>query len=154
MPEIMEIFRACLQVGRFPRAATIMRRLNHVLKPEAPELIAAHNDYLRELVQIVVRTKDQTMLRDVYKWFEVDIRGAGVIADASTYAFMIHTALQESNASKANRTIKRYFSLADEAGLLDGTLARLQILASEQDFGRATLVCGQILRQGPRLMGL
>ncbi len=145
--EIIQTMHACIQVGRLERAAIMMRRLNEIYKPDTTELLTAHNDYLRELVHKIVRTKDQQMVKDVQKWFEVDLRGVGVIPDASTYALMIQAALHESNANKVDRTIRRYISLADEAGIRDEALSILQILCNDQDFGRVTQVSSMAYRR-------
>lgn len=138
--EIKRTIRACIQVGRLGRAATLMRRLNEIYKPKAPELLAAHNSYLRELVLKVVKTKDQQVLKDIHKWFEVDLRGVLVVPDATTYALMIQAALQESNVKKINRTVRRYMSLADKAGVRDLVMQIMLVISNEQDIGRVTQV--------------
>lgn len=139
--EIRQTVRACVQVDRLERAATLMRRLNVVYKPDASELTAAHNEYLRELVLKIRRSKDPQVLRRMQKWFEVDLRGIGVIPDAVTYALMIQAALQESNPKRFNRTVKRYMLLADEAGLRDNVMQLILLMSGEQDTGRITEVC-------------
>lgn len=138
--DIIQTMHACVQVGRLERAALMMRRLNDIYKPDTSELLAVHNEYLRELVQKITQTKDQTIVKDIHKWFELDLRGVGVIPDASTYALMIQAALQESNTKRGNRTIKRYVLLADEAGVRDEAFSILQILCNDQDFGRIAQV--------------
>lgn len=138
--DIIQTMHACVQVGRLERAALMMRRLNNIYKPDTSELLAVHNEYLRELVHKTIQTKDQTMVKDIHRWFELDLRGVGVIPDASTYALMIQAALQESNSKKGNRTIKRYVLLADEAGVRDEAFSILQILCNDQDFGRIAQV--------------
>ena len=100
-----------------------MRRLSTLYKPDAPGLLAAHNDYIRELTYRLSRSTDRQLLKDIQNWFEVSLRGKGVIPDATTYALMIQAAFQEPNAKKVKRTIKRYAHLAEEAGMLDETVA-------------------------------
>ncbi len=138
--EIQQTLHACLQVGRFERAAALMRRLNKIYKPEAPELLACHNDYLRELSLRVMRTRDQQLLKAVHRWFEVDLRGAGVTPDPTTYFLVIQATLKERAAKKAERTVRRYLQLAEEAGLRDEVLKVMLGLMDEQDFGRVTSV--------------
>ena len=138
--EIQQTLHACLQVGRFERAAALMRRLNKIYKPEAPELLASHNDYLRELIFKIMRTRDQQLLKDVHKWFEVDLRGAGVPPDPLTYFLMIQASLKEQVAKKADRTVRRYLQLAKAAGLRDEVMKVMLGLMNEQDFGRVTSV--------------
>ncbi len=138
--EIQQTLHACLQVGRFERAAALMRRLNKIYKAEAPELLASHNDYLRELTFRIMRTRDQQLLKDVHKWFEVDLRGAGVTPDPLTYFFLIQASLKEQVAKKADRTVRRYLQLAKAAGLQDEVMKVMLGLMNEQDFGRVTSV--------------
>lgn len=138
--DIIQTMHACVQVGRLERAALMMRRLNDIYKPDTSELLAVHNEYLRELVHKNAQTKDQTRVKDIHKWFELDLRGVGVIPDASTYALMIQAALQELNTKRGDRTIKRYVLLAHEAGFRDEVFSILQILCNDQDFGRIAQV--------------
>ena len=100
-----------------------MQRLSTLYKPDAPGLLAAHNDYIRELTYRVSRTKDRQMLKDIQKWFEVSLRGKGVTPDATTYALMIQATFQEPDTKKVSRTIRRYVHLAEEAGIVDETVA-------------------------------
>ena len=117
-----------------------MRRLNKIYKPEALELLACHNDYLKEVSLRIMRTRDQQLLKDVHKWFEVDLRGAGVTPDPITYLLMIQASLTERDTKKADRTIRRYLQLAQEAGLRDELMKVMLGLIDEQDFGRVTSV--------------
>lgn len=139
--EIISTLRACIQVGRFRRAAALMRRLNEIYKPDTSELILMHNDYLWELVSRAKQTKDQAILKEIYKWFEVDLTGGGVIPDATTYALMVQAALQGTKSKNLDRTIKRYMALADESGLRDAVMQTLLRTSDEQDIGRITQVC-------------
>lgn len=137
----MQTLRACFKIGRFGRAATLMRRLNEIYRPDTPQLLAAHNEYLRELIDRITNTKDQQLLKDLHKWFEVDLRGVGVVPDATTYALMIKAALQELDPKKVNRTIRRYMSLAAAvAGMQDRVMEIMLLLLNEQDIGRVTRV--------------
>lgn len=121
--EIHQTLHACLQVGRLARAVALMHRLSTLYKPDAPGLLAAHNDYLRELTYRLSRSKDQQLLEDIQNWFEVNMRGKRVNPDATTYALMIQAAFQELGAEKVSHTIKRYALLAEEAGVVDETVA-------------------------------
>lgn len=138
--EIQQTLHACLQVGRFERAAALMRRLNKIFKPEEPELLACHNNYLRELSLRIMRTRDQQLLKDLHRWFEVDLRGAGVTPDPTTYFLMIQASLKEPAAKKAERTVRRYLQFAKEAGLRDEVMKVMLGYMDEQDFGRVTSV--------------
>ncbi|KAL8720058.1 MAG: hypothetical protein Q9225_003026 [Loekoesia sp. 1 TL-2023] len=138
--DIVSTMKACLHVGRFERATALMQRLNALYKPDAPALLAAHNDYVRESAWKISTSRDQKLLNNLQKWFEVDLRGRGIIPDANTYAFMIQAVLQDISIGKSNRSIRRYFHLADEAGLRDELMNVLLTVLNEQDFGRVTRI--------------
>lgn len=144
--EIRQTVRACVQVDRVERAATLMRRLNDIYKPHASELTALHNEYLRELVHKIRCSKDPRTLGRMERWFEVDLRGVGVIPDAVTYALMIQAALQGSNPKRLDRCVKRYMSLAGEAGLRDEVMQLILLMSGEQDTGRITKVSENYFR--------
>lgn len=93
--DIVLTMKACLHVGRFERAAALMRRLNAIYKPDSPALLAAHNDYIRQTAWKIVSTRDQRLLKNLQAWFEVDLRARGVSPNATTYAFMIQAVLQD-----------------------------------------------------------
>lgn len=146
LADIMSTMRACLHVGRFERAAALMRRLNSIFKPDAPGLLAAHNDYIRELAWKVVSTKSQQVLKDLQTWFEVELRGQGFIVNATTYAYLIQAALQDVSTSKSNRSVRRYLHLAESDGLYPDLMNTLNTVLNVQDFGRVTRVSVQIHR--------
>ncbi|KAI4116434.1 MAG: hypothetical protein LQ345_003150 [Seirophora villosa] len=137
---IVSTMKACLHVGRFERAAALMRRLNAIYQPNAPTLLAAHNDYIREAAWKIASSTNQDLLKDLQKWFEVDLRGRGTIPDVTTYAFMIQATLHDASASRSNRSVRRYLHLAEEAGLRNHLMNALLSVLSEQDFGRVTRI--------------
>lgn len=92
-----------------------MRRLNQIYTPNAAALLAAHSDYMRELTNKIVQTKDQQLLKDLQRWFEVDLKRVGVTPNAEIYAQMIRASSQSSGASR-ERVMRRYQELADQAG--------------------------------------
>ncbi|KAL8691922.1 MAG: hypothetical protein Q9224_004069 [Gallowayella concinna] len=136
--DILTTMKACLHVGRFQRAAALMRRLNAIYKPDSPALLAAHNDYIRESVWKIASTRDQRLLNDLQTWFEVELRGRGIIPNATTYAFMIQATLQDIDMSRSNRSTRRYLHLAEEQGLQDELMNALLLVLNEQDVGRVT----------------
>ncbi|KAL8796149.1 MAG: hypothetical protein Q9195_001482 [Heterodermia aff. obscurata] len=133
LDEIHQTLHACLQVGRLERAAALVRRLSMIYKPTAPGLLAAHTEYMRELAWRITKTKDQQMLKDLQKWFEVEMRRKGVPPDTMTYALMIQASLSGDNQKAIPRTIWRYRHLAEEAGIHNETLmTALTLLEDDQ----------------------
>ena len=138
--EIQKTLHACLQVGRLDRAATTMRRLNQIFKPDTPELTKLHNEYIAALVERIVRTKDQDLLKHVQKWFEVDLCATGIRPDSITFAHMIRAAFQELKQPKIDRTIRRYIDMAYKCGIGPESMGVTLSLLNEQQIGRVTRV--------------
>ncbi|KAL8871977.1 MAG: hypothetical protein Q9174_002310 [Haloplaca sp. 1 TL-2023] len=136
--DLISTTKACVHVGRYERAATLMQRLNTIYKTDAPALLSAHNEYIRELSWKITSTRDQQLLRDVQSWFEVDMRGQGIIPNALTYALLIQVSLQDVSGSKSNRSLRRYLHLAEEAGLKNAVNNAMITVLNEQDLGRVT----------------
>lgn len=114
--QLHQNLHACLQVGRLERAAALLRRLNEIYNPDAAGLLAAHSEYVREITNKIVQTKDQRLLKDLQRWFEVDLKGVGVMPNSEIYAQMIRASSQSSDAGRG-RAMRRYQAMADEAGL-------------------------------------
>ncbi|KAL8978997.1 MAG: hypothetical protein Q9205_005563 [Flavoplaca limonia] len=132
--DLVLTMNACLHVGRFERAAALMRRLNTIYKPDSPALLAAHNYYIRQTAWKIVSTRDQRLLKNLQEWFEVDLRARGVSPNATTYAFMIQAVLHDVSRTRSRRSIKRYLHLAEEQGLRDELMNVLLVVLNEQDF--------------------
>lgn len=141
---ITQTMLACIQVGYLERATIMMRRLNVIYKWHAPELLAAHNEYLRGLLQNFERTKDPQKLKGIHKWFEEEIRDVGVIPDASTYALMILATFNDMTVKNIKRTIRHYIFLAKEAGIWEDTRSIIRILSNGKEFQNVTQVNSSI----------
>ena len=145
--EITQTMLACIEVDRLERAASLMRRLNLLYKPNAPELLAAHNNYLQGLLQSYGRTKDLGTFKGIHQWFQTDILKAGVVPDACTYALMILATRQDTTAKDTNRTTNRYILLAKDTGIWEDTHSIVRIMSDEKDLEDITQVVLMILTE-------
>ena len=134
--EIHQTLQACLEVGRLERAATLVQRLNTLYKPDAPGLIAAHNEYLCALNDGASGTHDRELIARTQKWFEFDLLGTGVPPNALTYALMIQTILQESDIDEVKKWTGRYLELAEQHGLRKETMDKMARLLHEEELKR------------------
>ena len=132
--ELHQCLHACLQVGRLERAAALLRRLNQIYNPDAAGLLAAHSDYVREVTNKIVQTQDQRLLKDLQRWFEVDLKSVGVIPNAEIHAQMIRASSQSPRESRG-RAVRKYQKIADDAGFGVETRALWE-------FEDPTSVCG------------
>ncbi|MCJ1341499.1 DNA-directed RNA polymerase [Bachmanniomyces sp. S44760] len=150
--DIHQTLRACLQVGRFERAAAMVRRLSVFYVADAPELIEAHNEYIGMLAGKIVATKDQMLLKHVQRWFEVELKGKGIKPNAMTYALMIRICFQESKATKIARTIRRYIALAEEGGVRDEAMQEALGQLSDHEIGRLTRIAPQTFHAAEEML--
>lgn len=123
--EIHQTLHACLQVERYDRAAALVRRLGQLYKRDAPGLLAAHNDYIREITLVLLRSRFPSLrlLQNLHHWFEVELRGTGITPNAVTYALMIQASFKSPDKKQGSRAVRRYVHLAQNAGLGDETMA-------------------------------
>jgi DNA-directed RNA polymerase len=142
--ELFQNLNACLTIGRYDRAEAILRRLGHLFTSDAPDLIQAHNTYLRSLMDSMVLGRKEASLKRIQRWFEVDMRGQGdrsnlqlvanvanVQSNADTYALMCRAAMLTLSEDARDRTVRRYLWLAEKSGLLGETMASGEFTESE-----------------------
>jgi len=109
---------ACLAVGLYQRAATSMRRLRKIYKPDAPDLLRAHNFYIGHLLGQYLNSNDQFLDEYVRTWYQVDIIKEGIRPDATTLSLMTQFALRDSNYGRAARRVRRLALTAQKYGFL------------------------------------
>jgi len=114
---------ACLRVGNLQRSAALVQRLTRIYTPESPELLEAHNRYLKANVEHIIKHKDQSSLKALQKWFEIEIRLRDIEPDATTLALLLKASLQVSQRPKMERTVRRYMEFALHAQLRDEALS-------------------------------
>lgn len=121
--EIFQNIHACLRVGRFERAGNLIKRIEEVFHPSAPEVIQAHNMYLRALVEDLEDMDEpcDKDLRGIQKWFERDLKQS-VPPNADTFALMCRAALALRSGPRTDRSLRRYLSMARAANLFEDTL--------------------------------
>ncbi|KAF7196602.1 DNA-directed RNA polymerase, mitochondrial [Pseudocercospora fuligena] len=135
-----------LGVGRRDRAEAIIQRLADHIDAQSPELAYAHSVYLQNLLQSVMlegrdSPQSQALLKDMQRWFEVEIRNKGVTPEPSLLIPVMRAAIRALDGPRRERTIRRYAEMAKELGdeVMDDVL-----LSEEYDdnefaiLGRAT----------------
>ncbi|KAH7355059.1 mitochondrial DNA-directed RNA polymerase-like protein [Rhexocercosporidium sp. MPI-PUGE-AT-0058] len=113
LTEIRSVFTACLQVGRIERAGVILQRIAKIKGIGADDLLALHNQYLRAAVEDVMENPRASSMRDLHKWFELQIRLPGIPQNTDTVAYMIKASLQ-APATNRDRLVRRYMDMLDE----------------------------------------
>ena len=118
--ELLQHLRTSLQVGRLNRAEAIIQRLNEKCSPDSPELLHAHTAYLEEHLRKVALSgrgiEAQKTLKEMQRWFEVEVRNKGTFVDAKMLVVMIRASIRALNGSQRDRSIRRYVDLGRSLG--------------------------------------
>ncbi|KAJ5356641.1 DNA-directed RNA polymerase phage-type [Penicillium concentricum] len=128
-----------LKLGEFERASGLIVRLGHYHPPGSDEYLVMHNRFMKQMVAHMILNRQQDMVLPLQKWFEVDMPAGGVTPDASTFAIMIRMALRMLHGSKRDRTVRRYWELAQNAGL-EEELVGIEVL-EDSDVGELSKIC-------------
>ncbi|CAK3873061.1 DNA-directed RNA polymerase, mitochondrial [Lecanosticta acicola] len=110
-----------LSVGRRDRAANIVQRLTEECGSDSREAILAHNVYLDDLFKSLAShgrdsPKSQEMLKEMSRWFEVEIHSKGVSFDARMLITVIRGTIRSLTGSRRERSIRRYVDLSRQLG--------------------------------------
>ncbi|KAL2070772.1 hypothetical protein VTL71DRAFT_13798 [Oculimacula yallundae] len=113
LSEMQAVLLACLQVGRLERAAIILKRIAKMVDIDPRALLVLHNEYLRAAVEDIMVSGSASSMRDLHKWFELEIRAPRLPQDTDTVAYMIKASLQATGDSR-DRLVRRYMDMLDE----------------------------------------
>lgn len=147
--EMMANFDMSLRVGRFDRAAALISRLKAYYPVDSAEFLAFHNRYLKAMVKHMIYTRQVEMALPLQKWFEVDMPAGGVKPDATTFAIMVRMSLRMLHGSKRERSVRRYWGLAKQAGLHEDLLASEVLTDLELgELSKVSIACS-VMFNGP-----
>lgn len=136
--EMMANLDVSLKIGQFERAAALIARLAHYHPPGSPEYLQLHNRYMKGMVGHMILARDHSMVAPLQKWFEVDMPATAVVPDAITYALMLRVSLRMLHGARRERTVRRYWELAQNAGV-EEELVGLEVL-EDSDVGELSKV--------------
>lgn len=119
--DLLAHLHTALGVGRRDRAEDVVQRLGEQKDVRQVELIYAHSVYLQSLLQSVMlegrdSPQSQVLLKDMQRWFEVEIRNKGIEPDASLLIPVMRAAIRALDGPRRERTIRRYAEMAKEMG--------------------------------------
>ena len=116
MEEMFANFDVSLSVGMFDRAALLVRRMSLRYAPDSQQARDIHNKYIDKLVNYMIANQRPDMAPKTLRWFEVDMKSAGVTPDATTFALLLKMALRMLHGTRLHRTVYRYWRMVTEAG--------------------------------------
>ncbi|KAL4800340.1 DNA/RNA polymerase [Aspergillus venezuelensis] len=143
--EMMANLELSLKVCQFDRASNLINRLKEYHPVGSQDYLDLHNKLLKSMVSHAIRTRNNPLVNQIQRWFEVDMPYGGVAPDGTTYALMIQMALRMFNFSKRDRAVRRYWEYAKEANMEEDVLA-LPVL-SEQELGELSEICSADLQR-------
>ncbi|KPM35443.1 DNA-directed RNA polymerase, mitochondrial [Neonectria ditissima] len=137
--DMVQVFDACVRVGKLERAALVLKRFNTIGLFAVEERIPLHNQYLRASLNQLRTNPDRIRAEQLHKWYELEIRNEGIPQTAETIACMLKASLLSERGARLERLVKRYMSMAPgEAGLR--VLSMADIL-SDSDLAVITEIC-------------
>lgn len=121
MKDLLGHLHTALGVGRRDRAEAIIQRLGDQSASHSPELRYAHVVYLQDLLKsIMIHGRDSpqalVLLKDMQRWFEVEVRNKGMQPDADLLIPMMRASIRALDGPRRERTIRRYAELSRELG--------------------------------------
>lgn len=119
LDEMLSVFDACIEVGKFDRAALVLQRLQgtELLAPEA--LVELHNCFLHGRIFEIQSKPSLDGAEDVHKWFEKRIRNVSLPHTPETIAFMLKASLLTARGSRLERLVERYMAMLPEETALE-----------------------------------
>ncbi|KAK4494742.1 hypothetical protein PRZ48_014098 [Zasmidium cellare] len=119
--ELLQHLYTSLAVGRRDRAAAIAQRLTEQCGQDSPEATHAHAAYLEDLFKtLATHGRDSPLsnlaLKDMQRWFEVEVRAKGVQPNEKMLIAMTRAAIRSLDGSRRDRSIRRYVDLSRELG--------------------------------------
>lgn len=119
--ELIGHLRTSMSVGRRDRAASVVQRLAQQCGPQSEEAVYAHSLYLNNLLLALMlhgRDSPQTavVLKEMQRWFEVEVRNKGTQPDASMLVTMMRASIRGLGGSRRDRSIRRYADLSQQLG--------------------------------------
>ncbi|KAF1814121.1 DNA/RNA polymerase [Eremomyces bilateralis CBS 781.70] len=127
--ELVQNMRASLQVGLFDRAEALLQRLGEIFPPSNPQLVEAHNLYIRANVEAIVRNPNGDRIGRLQYWFEREMRRNGIQPNETTLALMCRASITALSGERQVRSLRRYLEIAAE---------KTRILAQLLDSGEFT----------------
>ncbi|KAF1992872.1 mitochondrial DNA-directed RNA polymeras-like protein [Amniculicola lignicola CBS 123094] len=113
--ELHQNLYACLRVGRLERATKILHRLADMYQPSAPELVDAHNVYLRALLEHVEPGLSDSPHAALESWFNTQMVRKGVQPNAQTLVLLVRAAMRLPETERGAE-IQQYMAIAEELG--------------------------------------
>jgi DNA-directed RNA polymerase len=107
--------------------------LADLFNPTTPELVEAHNVYIRGLTNALAagRLEGNDGMKKIRYWFEVEMRAKGVRVNGNTYAIICRAAMVGLERDAQVRNIRRYLHFAEADGVLEDAIASGELSEAE-----------------------
>lgn len=137
--EMMANLDVSLRLAQYDRASNIINRLRDLHPPGSQAYLDLHNELLHNMVLHAVKNRDEALVLQVQRWFEVDMPHIGVKPDATTCAIMIMLSLRMYYGGKRDRAVRRYWTRAKQEQVAEELLA-VPVL-TDRELGELSEVC-------------
>ncbi|KAF2180077.1 DNA/RNA polymerase [Zopfia rhizophila CBS 207.26] len=114
--ELHQNLHACLRVGRMDRAAAIVHRLTDMYNPSAPEVVDAHNVYLRTLFEIAEQNPSASSMENIENWYDKEMVRNGVEPNGQTLVTLLRASMAFLQGNIREMSIRKYLDMAQKFG--------------------------------------
>jgi DNA-directed RNA polymerase len=114
--ELHQNLHACIRVGRLDRAMAIVQRLTDMYSPSAPDLVDAHNTFLRAKFEIAQQNSSTDSMADIEEWYHAHMVKNGIEPNADTYVTLLRASFTVQEPSLQERSIRLYLDQARKCG--------------------------------------
>ncbi|KAH8728558.1 hypothetical protein GQ44DRAFT_608811 [Phaeosphaeriaceae sp. PMI808] len=118
--ELHQNLYACLKVSRIDRAAIVLDRLSTLFPPSAPEMLDAHNIFMKTLFELAVQsstaTPDTDAMARIEQWYDKNMVQKGIQPNADTYVTLLRASMNFLDGIAQEEAIRKYMDMAHEHG--------------------------------------
>jgi DNA-directed RNA polymerase, mitochondrial len=122
LTQLLQNLTACLSVGQFDRAESIVRKIASSGR-DPTAVLEANNVYLRGLLKGLSNGADGVTVQRIQKWLEIDMRQLDLSPNATTFALVCRALFLHDDLQFKERMFRRYLYMAEGMGMLDATLS-------------------------------
>ncbi|KAF1839411.1 DNA/RNA polymerase [Decorospora gaudefroyi] len=114
--ELHQNIYACLRVGRLDRAAAIIERLAPFYKPDAPEVVDAHNAYLQTLLELNQPDPSREAMASIKAWYRQQMVSKHIQPNAQTFVTLIRAAMSFLADGAKEDAVRKHIAAAHQQG--------------------------------------
>ncbi|KAF2788881.1 DNA-directed RNA polymerase mitochondrial precursor [Melanomma pulvis-pyrius CBS 109.77] len=114
--ELHQNLHACVRVGRLDRAMAIVQRLTDMYSPSAPEVVDAHNVFLKAKLEAALQNPLADSMADIEEWYRTRMVQKALEPNAQTFITLLRASLTLQEPGLQEESIRKYLAQARDCG--------------------------------------